>query len=146
MYLQTEVDVFVMGDLAFQFQKIIYNGPARYLYSPLHFMIFMDQGHSGGNRNYPDFEYGTEKVHSGNNSRLQIWCVNHYGVTVRYKVEGKKAEVTLFGEDIPMPLVGRTLEDREKSPKDIVEGIINKRAKEKEKHFKGLEARASLSG
>ncbi|GEM_PF-4462301 len=125
-----------------QFRKVIYVGPAEYLYNPLHFSIFMDQGRTGVRRDCPEFSYGTELVNRERDLDLQVWHVNHYGVTVRYKKDGKSAEVTLFGEDVPMPLAGRRPEEEHKSPKDLVEEIILRKATEKEALIKRLEAKS----
>lgn len=125
------------------FRKEIYTGPARNLYDPTHFLIFMNQGQTG-NKRYDtsierEFQYGTELVHVDKTSEFQVWHVNHYGVTVCYEANRGQATITLFGEDVPMPLVGRTPEDEVKSPKDLVEDIIKKKAESEDKRYKELE-------
>jgi hypothetical protein len=90
--------------------KTIYSGPPKGLYRPGQFLFFMDQ--DAKLLELRDFNYGATLVFSSSSERLsssfnqknnwQIWHVHHYGVTVDYFLKNEKAEVRLFGEDIPL--------------------------------------------
>lgn len=86
-------------------RKNIYTGFSLGLYRPHRFLIFMNQGDSGSQRRpveLLDFKYGTSLVRSEMDLSSQIWHIHHYGVTVDYKLEGNRATVTLYGENVPL--------------------------------------------